>query len=87
MKYTKRQKQILVQQWIDRYIKSQRKMTLVQYRRVAGWMGGLTYAEIAGLENVSPQAVAASVKRDVKAIIKFSEEYEDGPTSTGPDQI
>lgn len=72
MHNTNRAEKIIVQTWIDRWVRDTPKLTVQRYQRVAGWMGGLTYKEIGDMEGVSFQAVARSVKRDVKLIIEYA---------------
>lgn len=63
-----------VQRWVDKYVRDNQPLTLQQYKRIAGWLAGLTYREIAKAEGKSHQAVGASIKRDALRILAWAKE-------------
>lgn len=63
---------VLLQRYLDKYIHAGLPLTLGQYKRLASFLAGLTYEQIAQDEGVTQQAVGQSVRRDLKRIKQFA---------------
>ena len=76
MHKTSQQEKDEVLRWIDKYVQNSPILTIRQYKRLACWLAGMTHQQIADEEGVSHQAVAQSVKRDVKKKLEFAKTYD-----------
>ncbi len=75
-KYTSNQEKQLVNKWLQRYARANQSLTVIRYVRIMRWLYGETYQQIAEKDGVTAQAVAHSVKRDVKKILEFAKEND-----------
>lgn len=58
--------------WLNRYVQAGHKMSIQRYQRLMCWLLGDTYAQIADAEGTTAQAVAHSVRRDLKRVQAFA---------------
>lgn len=76
MPYTTRAEKLLAQAWVHRYINADHKLSIRTYTRLMSWLGGLTFAEIAAEESVTPQAIAQTVTKTVREILQFAKDND-----------
>jgi DNA-binding CsgD family transcriptional regulator len=76
--YTSREEKRLVLANVHKYVNARSPLSIVSYTRLMQWLNGLTYQEIAWEQRVSPQAVAANVKRSVNLILAYAKEQDNG---------
>lgn len=76
MQYTTKAEKAIAEQWVHRYVNSKHQLSIRQYTRLMCWLGGDTFKEIAAADGVTEQAIANSVRRDLKKVQKFAKEND-----------
>ena len=62
---------------LPNYIKApESRLTIEQYMRLNMWLEGSTYKQIAADSGVTVQAVAHSVRRDLKKVLAFANDKD-----------
>lgn len=62
----------LARAYINDFVNTNHKMSILRYKRLVSWLEGMTYSDIGDEEHVSGQAVAQSIKGTVESVIAFA---------------